>query len=253
MFEFVWRRLSLGRNRVRFRLAHSLPWVPGPRFECPVCETKCVFVDFGYPARKNVCCSNCGSLERHRGVWLYLKERTRIFEAEARVLHFAPEGFSGRLRGLSNVEYVTADLEPEKAMLTVDICDMQLDDRAFDVILCSHVLEHVENDHKAMSELLRVLKPGGVALVMVPINRDVTYEDPSITTPAGRLKAFGQPDHVRVYGPDIAERLRAAGFEVDVVRLYDAFGPERYRRHRLGESEQENTRRSMYVCRRPSS
>ena len=106
-------------------------------------------------------------------------------------------------------------------MVKMDITDIQYPDESFDVIYCSHVLEHVVDDRKAMSEFRRVLKSDGWAILLVPITVETTYEDPSIVDPAERLKHFGQDDHVRRYGKDYVERLRAAGFKVSVSNASD--------------------------------
>ena len=112
------------------------------------------------------------------------------------------------------MEYVSADLDSPLAMANVDITDLPFDDESFDLILCSHVLEHVHDDRLAMRELRRVLKPDGWALLLVPISADVTFEDPSIVRPSDRLRLFGQADHVRRYGPDYVDRLRHVELEI---------------------------------------
>lgn len=163
-----------------------------------------------------------------------------------RLLHFAPENaLARRLSALPRVEYVTADLDPGAAMVAADITALPFADSSFDAILCIHVLEHVDDDRAAMRELRRVLAPGGFAIVMVPLDLDraETYEDASVVSPEDRRREFWQSDHVRLYGRDLAERLRAAGFEVDVdewVRQLPADAPARY-----GLFPQED----MYVCR----
>ncbi len=119
--------------------------------------------------------------------------------------------------------YITGDLEDPRADVRLDITDIKYPDATFDVIYCSHVLEHVPEDRVAMRELRRVLKPNGWAILLVPVSGDHTYEDPSITDPAERLKAFGLEDHVRQYGRDFVDRLREAGFAVDVIEASDLY------------------------------
>lgn len=138
------------------------------------------------------------------------------------MLHFAPEkGLEPRLRGILGDQYVTTDLEMPAVDTQQDITAMTFEEGSFSLIYCSNVLEHVPEDRKAMSELYRVLKPGGLAIVQVPIKGEVTYEDPAITDPDERYKHFGQADHVRFYGRDIRERLEAAGFVVKLTTMLE--------------------------------
>ncbi len=190
----------------------------GNRKHCDCCGRSFhKFLPFGLRNRKNAKCPNCGSLERHRLIWLYLKERTSLFSDNLMVLHFAPEMiFQKNLKNLANLDYISADLDPSRAMLKVDITNIYFKDNTFDVILCNHVLEHIQDDHKAMSELFRILKPGGWSIIQVPIKREKTFEDDNIKSPEEREKQFGQRDHVRQYGRDFKNRLEKAGFEVKV-------------------------------------
>jgi len=157
-------------------------------------------------------------VERHRLAWLFFTRKTGLLNSRSsKFLHIAAEPcFEPLLRAQLGDGYLTADLFDPKAMIRMDICDIQYPDEAFDFIYCSHVLEHVPDDRTAMAEFFRVLKTGGWAVLNVPITSEVTYEDPSITDPEERLKAFGQKDHVRRYGLDYGDRLRAAGFTVRV-------------------------------------
>jgi SAM-dependent methyltransferase len=193
---------------------------------CPCCGGTFPGFIAGAPTlRPNACCPRCGSLERHRMLWLYLQERTDFFTERLAVLHIAPEKiFQDAFQQLPNLDYVSADLCSPLAMIRMDITDTPFDAATFDVIICSHVLEHVPDDRMAMSELHRVLKPEGWAILQVPIDsgRSTTFEDPSITDPAERKRLFGQDDHVRWYGRDYPDRLTAAGFYVSV----EAFGRE---------------------------
>jgi SAM-dependent methyltransferase len=173
-------------------------------------------------------CPRCRSHRRHRAIALLL---ARGDLSGRRLLHFAPEPLLDPVFArLPQVERVTADLYAP-ADLRLDITDMDLRDGSFDLILCSHVLEHVPDDRAAMSELRRVLADGGLALVLTPYRDEVpTYEDPSITAPLDRMVAFGQQDHVRIYGTDLADRLRGAGFEVEdrtPAQLFDQATVER--------------------------
>jgi predicted SAM-dependent methyltransferase len=169
-------------------------------------------------AASNVCPS-CNSLERHR--FAYFSLASLLPDHATKVLHFAPEEcIEPWLRRISG-EYLSADLMSSSAMQLMDITDLPLLDGSYSLVWCSHVLEHIEDDAKAMSEIFRVLAPGGVAVIMVPIYGATTYEDWTITEPAERLKHFKQEDHVRLYGQDMRDRLRAAGFEVQVMRTGD--------------------------------
>lgn len=194
------------------------------------------FLPYGYEhPRDNVLSPSTLSLERHRLFWLYLKSETNFFSASLKVLHFAPEqAFYSRFRKLGNLDYTTTDLESPLADVKANICDLPFEDNSYDVILCNHVLEHIPDDSKAMSELFRVLKPGGWGIFQIPqdLNRDKTFEDNSITDKKERTKIFGQYDHVRIYGRDFFDKLRAAGFtvkEVDYTAHMDGASIEKYR------------------------
>jgi SAM-dependent methyltransferase len=142
-------------------------------------------------------------------------EQIKVFDGPVRLLHVAPEKiFEAKLRKIDNIDYVTGDLFDPRAKVEMDITDIQFPDNSFDLILCSHVLEHVQDDRKAMRELERVLAPGGRALLMIPLTTSETFEDPSVTSPRERRRLFGQEDHVRSYGPDVKDRFAEAGFEV---------------------------------------
>lgn len=189
----------------------------GNTHKCPCCQHSfSEFASYGLRKRENALCRWCLSLERHRGLWLYLHERTNILTAPVKVLHFAPEDqFQKLLKAAPNVDYTSADLDMPTAMIQMDITNITFPDDTFDVILCNHVLEHVPDDAKAMSELYRVLKPGGWAILQTPISKaDETFEDLSVTDPKQREKLFGQNDHVRTYGLDKKDRLATAGFKV---------------------------------------
>jgi SAM-dependent methyltransferase len=185
---------------------------------CPVCSRySSKFEMFGNVPRSDALCIWCGALERHRFVWLFLQRKTDFFTSKRglKMLHIAPEVcFESRFRLLAGPGYLTADLVAETVDVKMDITDIGYADETFDAIYCSHVLEHVSDDIKAMTEFRRVLNKGGWAILLVPISAAQTIEDPTITDPNERLKLFGQEDHVRSYGPDYVDRLRTAGFEV---------------------------------------
>lgn len=202
---------------------------------CPVCGRSArVFLSAGVVPRPDAACPWCGSLERHRLVWLYLEREVDLLRGPTRLLHLAPEpGLRRALQRSAGVTLVTADLDPTDVEVAADATALPFPEAAFDAVYCSHVLEHVPDDQSAMRELRRVLRPGGRALVQVPLRGEETYEDGSITTPEGRLAAFGQEDHVRVYGTDIVERLRQAGFCVTALTTGELFAPDEIRRHGL--------------------
>lgn len=193
------------------------------------------FLPYGYGTqRNNVLSPSTLSLERHRLLWLYLKNETDFFSSEKSVLHFAPEqAFYKRFRKMKNLDYTTTDLESPLADVKADICNLPFKDNSYDIILCNHVLEHIPNDTKAMQELFRVLKPNGMAILQIPqdLLRETTFEDDSITDKVERAKIFGQYDHVRVYGRDYFDKLRSIGFivkEVDYTTTLSAKAIEEY-------------------------
>jgi ubiquinone/menaquinone biosynthesis C-methylase UbiE len=147
------------------------------------------------------------------------------------MLHIAPEVALMRKFNqiyTSNRElYVTADLESPLATLHFDVQHIPLEDESFDVIICNHLLEHVESDHMALKELYRVMRHGGWGIILSPIDesRETTFEDDSITDEAERTRIFGQYDHRRIYGRDYADRLRKAGFEVEVIDYASQLSP----------------------------
>lgn len=196
----------------------------GTNVECPCCRG--MFRAFRpHRARRGAKCPACGSLERHRVLWLYLEQRTNLMTAPLDVLHIAPEySFRRRLRSQAHLDYLTADLDSPLADIQLDVTRMPFSDGSFDVVLCNHVLEHVSDDRAAMREIERILRPDGWAILLVPIERSraTTFEDPAIDSPEQRFEYYGQEDHARLYGLDYADRLAEAGFHVSV----DDFGSE---------------------------
>ncbi|WP_047247677.1 class I SAM-dependent methyltransferase [Maribacter thermophilus] len=214
----------------------------GSTYEDPIDGKKFrSFLPYGYEKpRENVLSPSTLSLERHRLLWLYLKNETDFFKNRYKVLHFAPEqAFYKRFRQLSNLDYTTTDLNSPLADVKADICDLPFQDNAFDIILCNHVLEHIPNDTKAMEELHRVLKPGGWGIFQIPqdLKRETTFEDDSITDKKERAKIFGQYDHVRIYGKDYFDKLRSIGFIVEEVDYTTKMSTEDVDRYRLAKGE----------------
>lgn len=199
------------------------------------------FLPYGYGnQRNNVLSPSTLSLERHRLLWLYLKNETEFFTANKRVLHFAPEQcFLKRFRNLKNLDYTTTDLESPLADVKADICNLPFEDNTYDVILCNHVLEHIPDDTKAMQELYRVLKPNGMAILQIPqeLDRETTFEDDSITDKKERAKIFGQYDHVRIYGRDYFDKLRRIGFKVEAVDYTSKFSEDDITKYCLAKGE----------------
>ncbi len=199
------------------------------------------FLPYGYEnPRENVLSPSTLSLERHRLLWLYLKQKTNFFSAPLKVLHFAPEqAFYKRFRSLKNLHYTTTDLNSPLADIKADICNLPFDDASFDVILCNHVLEHITDDTKAMQEMYRILKPGGWGVFQIPqdLARAHTFEDDTITDKKERAKIFGQYDHVRIYGRDYFDKLRRIGFTVKEVDYTAELPFEDIEKYRLAKGE----------------
>ena len=199
------------------------------------------FLSYGYnKIRKNALSPSTVSLERHRLLWLYLQNETDFFEKKMKVLHFAPEAaFLKKFKKLKNISYDTIDLDSPLADIKADICDLPIKNDSYDFILCNHVLEHIVDDEKAMKELYRVLKKGGTGIFQVPLNMSnkQTYEDFTITDPKERNKAFGQYDHVRVYGMDFFERLKNVGFKVEKCEYTSKLSEEEKTKYCLPKKE----------------
>jgi len=236
------RRLPFLRQyyyRIRGRL------YTGKKVYCPIC-------DRGYRRFLSVgserVCPGCGSCRRHRLLLLYLQRETCVFRDPSSVLHVGTSLTLTRyFSGWPNLAYVSADLNETYVDVNVDLRDLPFPSESFDFVICFHVLEHVEEDLRSMGELYRVLRPGGLALIQVPLDpaRGETYEDPSVRSPSERERLFGQQDHVRVYGRDFPLRLASAGFRVEYLDY--AAGLHRADIGRFGLSGA----RGFHLCRKP--
>lgn len=223
-----------------------------------------MFLPYGYGKQRNNALSpSTLSLERHRLLWLYLKNETDFFQSEPvsdshvsnsnrvklrdaeinsalKVLHFAPEqAFYKVFRNQKNIQYTTTDLFSPLADVKADICDLPFEDNSYDIIFCNHVLEHIPDDTKAMQELFRVLKPGGMAILQIPqdLKREATFADDSITDQKERAAIFGQYDHVRIYGRDYFDKLRSIGFKVIEEDYTNKIAPELVEKYCLAKGE----------------
>ena len=201
------------------------------------------FLPYGYgKQRENALSPSTLSLERHRLMWLFLKDETNFFSStkKLKVLHIAPEQcFLDIFRKQKNLDYTTSDLESPIADVKADICNLPFKDNSFDVIFCNHVLEHITDDTKAMQELFRTLKKGGFGIFQIPqdLSRETTFEDDSIIDRKQRAEIFGQYDHVRVYGRDYFNKLRSIGFKVNEVDYTKKIAPKELERFCLMKNE----------------
>ncbi len=199
------------------------------------------FLPYGYgKQRPNALSPGTLSLERHRQMWLYLQNETDFFTKNYQVLHIAPEQeFLRKFKKMKNLDYTSADLFSPIVDVKADILDLPFDSESFDVVICNHVLEHIEDDRKAMSELFRVMKHGGWGIFQVPMKNSLekTYEDFTIKDPKERQKHFGQYDHVRWYGMDYFDRLRSVGFETEPLFYSQKISKEDIRKYGLMENE----------------
>lgn len=233
----------------------------GKKYHCPVCNSNIkLWKPLGYDlpvitekqivggGKRLAMCPVCDSSDRIRLLYLFLKNRTNVYSKKINLLHVAPEPpLEYIFKQQKNIEYLTTDMNPAMVMEQMDITNIQYPENSFDAIICNHVLEHIPDDHKAMTELFRVLKTGGWAILQVPFSKilDKTFEDPTITTEEDRERIFGQTDHVRIYGQDYADRLKMAGFEVEEYKWIDDThlnNPD----NRLGLNEDE----VVYYCKK---
>lgn len=223
----------------------------GDRYEDPISgKTYRKLLPYGrVNPRPNALAPHSLSLERHRTVWLFMQRHTEFFTAKVRMLHLAPEYCYLRLfKKQPNLDYVTGDLVSPWADHHFDVHAIPFEDNSFDVLMANHLLEHVDKDRDVMREFFRVLKPGGWAILQVPIDysNPNTEEDRSITDPRELERLYWQSDHLRLFGhADYPARLREAGFEVEVVDVADEVGAELAKRYCLGEE------RYVYFVRKP--
>ena len=234
-------------------LGHQLvsPFYYGNQFTCPICNKSFrKFLAYGASKpRANAKCPGCGSVERHRLLWLYLKNKTNFFVDQLKVLDIAPVlSLQKRWLKLKNLDYLSGDISSPLAMVKMDITNIKLPDNQFDVIICYHVLEHILDDKKAMSELLRVLKPGGWAILQsaVDYHRSQTLEDPSASTPGRKEELFGLEDHFRTYGRDYQNRLESIGFTVKPNHYPEELGEDQIKRYGLIRDD------IIYFCTKPN-
>jgi predicted SAM-dependent methyltransferase len=231
----------------------------GNKFECPIClghYRKFLPVGYDIPVieekrivgggyRLNAICPRCYSFDRERLIYLYLVNHTDFFNRNVEVLHIAPEkNIQKKFIAGKNISYLSADLDSPLAMIKMDITDINHERDYFDLIICNHVLEHINEDHKAMSELYRILRPGGKAILQVPISLslDETFEDPTVKSPEEREKVFGQKNHVRIYAKDYKDRLEKVGFTVEVYDVLKEFGELNILKYGLLKDE------NIYIC-----
>lgn len=197
-------------------------------------------------------CPWCGSTDKERLVWWYLET---ILAPGQRVLHVAPEVQTRRrIQAIPGIEYVSGDKfygneryhdGRYEGAAEIDITDLPYADESFDIIICNHVLEHVEDDRRALSELYRVVKPNGKAILQVPVSYQTkTIEDTSLKTEKEREQSFGQIDHVRIYGTDYPTRLEEAGFTVTDIAPEDRPDLSKYG---------VNPREHLYIAERRTS
>ena len=199
------------------------------------------FLNYGHvKTRKSVLSPGTLSLERHRLLWLFLNRETDFFKKKSKVLHIAPEiAFIKKISSIKNIDYYSCDFNSPLAKIKADICNLPFENKYFDWVLCNHVLEHIKDDKSAIKEIFRVLKPGGKAIMQVPLNKNLkkTVEDDTITKKEDRIRVFGQHDHLRVYGLDYFKKLQAVGFYVDKIKYGSKLSRDEITRYRVAKDE----------------
>mgnify|MGYP002725599783 CR=1 FL=1 len=233
---------SISRLMKKIYLSSMGLYYVGTTYKCPLCNRSFRHMlpagfdlevikeknIIGSGLRMSALCPYCQSTDRDRLVFLFLKNKTNIFSEKVKILHIGPEpSLYRRLKKHKNIFYITGTKYSEgiyyhKDIDSIDLLQLPFSDGEFDMVICNHVLEHINDDAKAMSEIYRVLNNHGIAVLQVPISNTIeeTYEDFTITDPKLREKHFGQFDHVRIYGKDYKNRLENAGFKVQT------FNPE---------------------------
>jgi len=225
-------------------------FLKGNNVTCPIINKSYrKFLPYGrINPRENALCPDSQSLERHRLLWLYLRDKTTFFKEQLHFLHIAPEDcFIKPFEKQHGDNYITGDIESPLAKVKLDVHQIPFDDNTFDAAMCNHVMEHVDDDIQAMREIYRVLKPGGWAIMQVPFFNPVpneTFEDKSIVSPEAREEAYGQDDHVRLYGKDYPDRIRMAGFNVIEDEYVKTLETEEVKRYALPKNE------IIYFCKK---
>ena len=219
----------------------------GNKFEDPINgKTYRKLLPYGrLEPRENAIAPDSLSLERHRLMWLFLKNKTNFFTDKLKFLHIAPEYcFIKIFKGMENLDYLTADLISPWADVKMDVHEIPFQENTFDVVICNHVLEHVDDSDKVMREFYRVMKPGGWGIFQVPIdyNNPNTIEDKSVTDPRERERLYWQSDHLRLFGRDYGARLSAAGFKVTESNYINEIDPKLVERYALDKNE------TVYYC-----
>jgi SAM-dependent methyltransferase len=189
--------------------------------------------------REFAACPSCNSLERTRLMWFYLINEAKVETLPLKILHFAPEKFiEKKLKKLPNIQYISADINPAFADVKVDITSIPFNNNTFDIIICSHVLGHVEDESKALQELYRTLQPNACALIMTNIfDIPETIEDPTAITYEQKLKAYGQNDLARMHGHDFTQRLQKIGFKVETTDYINNFSIVERQKYGLTRNE----------------
>jgi SAM-dependent methyltransferase len=236
-------KLAIHPRTIKNKFLHLA--LKGNNVECVCCGSKYIsFLPAGIVKRPNAKCIKCGSLERHRSLWMFLKEKD-LLAKPIRLLHIAPEKiFYNHFISLSQIEYYPVDLMPDKyaygiKTIKMDVTNLNYPENYFDAVICNHVLEHIRDDNKAMTEMCRVLKPHGWAILNTPVALDkaLTAEDLDIDDPQKQLELFGQPDHVRIYGRDFTTRLERAGFKTNFIDYVSTFSSSDQFRYGLQKDE----------------
>ena len=214
----------------------------GNKFEDPINgKTYRKLLPYGrLKPRENAIAPDSLSLERHRLMWLFLKNKTNFFTDNLKFLHIAPEYcFIKIFKGMKNLDYLTADLISPWADVKMDVHDIPFEENTFDVVICNHVLEHVDDADKVMKEFYRVMKSGGWGIFQVPIdyNNSATIEDRSVTDPRERERLYWQSDHLRLFGRDYGDKLTAAGFKVTESNFINEIDPKLVERYALDKNE----------------
>ena len=245
--NFISRLCSFFKAKILFSMPKG--WrarlFSGDKYYCPICDTHLRdFLRFFRPYHR--WCPVCKSLARHRFVWTYFHQtKLPIHGKNLRILHIAPEdAIRDLFLSIPGVHYISGDLNSKKAMEKMDICNINYPANSFDLIFCSHVLEHVEDDHQALREFHRVLSSDGQLMLMVPILGVKTFQDPSITNPVDRECLFGQLDHVRAYGSDFVDIVASEGFVVETFLPRDFLTDEDIRRQQLDVQDR------LFVCKK---